>query len=133
MGYAIEWIGEVGLGVMSDGGRQIGMSLLEGQVVPAEFAVGDRVRMVNSPDQCYATGIVDENRGYYTLTHVRSGTTLTVWHKADEWRLERLPECEACRKARADGVRGNLSCSSEADKCRNSVKGKAAKLEAEQG
>jgi hypothetical protein len=132
MGYTIEWIGEVGLGVVSDGGRQIGMSFLEGQVVPAEFAVGDRVRMVNSPDEYYAMGMVDENRGYYTLTHVPTGTTLAVWHKADEWRLEPLPECEACRKARADGAR-NLSCSSGPGKCRNSVKGKVAKIEAEQG
>jgi hypothetical protein len=43
-----------------------------------------------------------------------------------------LPECEACRKARADGVRGNLSCSSDPDKCRNSVMGKVAKIEDEQ-
>jgi hypothetical protein len=33
-------------------------------------------------------GIVANNGGYYTLTHFRSGATLTVWHRADEWRLE---------------------------------------------
>jgi hypothetical protein len=112
MAYTIEWIGGVGLGVSSDGGRQIGMSLLGGQTVPAEFKLGDRVRMVNSPDEYFAMGIEDENRGYYTLTHVRSGATLTVWHKADAWRLEAdavkpepLPECDLCRKPRADGAR----------------------------
>jgi hypothetical protein len=88
MGYTLDWIGEVGLGVTSDGGRQIGMSLLEGQSVPPEFKEGDRVRIVNSPDELHAMGIEDNNRGYYTVTHVRSGATLTVWHKADEWRLE---------------------------------------------
>jgi hypothetical protein len=68
MAYTIEWIGKVGLGVSSDGGRQIRMSLLEGQTVPAEFKVGDRVRMVNSPDEYFAMGIEDEKRGHYTIT-----------------------------------------------------------------
>jgi hypothetical protein len=131
MEYTIQWIEEVAFGV-SDGTRQIGMSLLEGQSVPTEFKEGDRVRIANSPDGLYARGLETDNRGYYTVTHIPTGKTLTVWHRADEWSLEPAPECEACRKARADGAR-NLSCSSEPDKCRNSVQRKAAKIEAEQG
>jgi hypothetical protein len=130
MECTIGWIGEVILRLASDGGKLVEMSLLEGQSIPTEFKKGDRVRIVNSPDGLYARGIETDNRGYYTVTHLPTGKTLTVWHSANEWRLE--PECEACRKARADGAQ-NLSCDSEPDKCRNSVKGKAAKMEAEQG
>jgi hypothetical protein len=125
MEYTIIWIGEVFLGVATDQGRQIGLSLLEGQAIPAEFKEGDRVRIVNSPDALYTKGIKTENRGYYTVTHIPTGKTLTVWHKANEWRLE--AECEACRKARAKGT-PNLSCSSEPNKCRNSVEGKSCEV-----
>jgi hypothetical protein len=44
-----------------------------------------------------------------------------------------LPECEACRKARADGPSAFHYCDSDADKCRNSIEGDAAKIEAERG
>jgi hypothetical protein len=44
--------------------------------------------MVHSPDGPYKVGSVGNTRGYYTLTHFHSGATLTVWHRADEWRLE---------------------------------------------
>ena len=43
MEYTIQWIGEVFFRVSSDGGRQIGLSLLKGHPVPAEFSEGDRV------------------------------------------------------------------------------------------
>jgi hypothetical protein len=91
MEYTIQWIGEVFLGVSSDGGRQIGMSLLEGHPVPAEFKEGDRVRIANSPDipyEPYQLGVETEKRDYYTVTHIPTGKTLTVWHEADGWRLE---------------------------------------------
>jgi hypothetical protein len=91
MEYTIQWIGKVFLGLSSDGGRQIGMSLLESQPVPAEFKEGDRVRIANSPDipyEPYTPGVETENRGYYTVTHIPTGKTLMVWREADGWRLE---------------------------------------------
>jgi hypothetical protein len=51
---------------------------------------------------------------------------------SDAMKTEPLPECEACLKARADGAHGALYCDSDADKCRNNVQGKTAKIEAEQ-
>ena len=91
MEYTIQWIGEVFLGVSSEGGRQIGLSLLESQPVPAEFKEGDRVRIANSPDipyEPYEPGVERENRAYYTVTHIPTGKMLTVWHDSDNWRLE---------------------------------------------
>jgi hypothetical protein len=49
MEYTIQWIGEVFIGLSSEGGRQIGMSLLGSEPVPAEFKEGDRVRIATSP------------------------------------------------------------------------------------
>jgi hypothetical protein len=87
MEYTIQWIGEVFLGVSSDGGRQIGMSLLEGHPVPAEFKEGDRVSIATSPNIPYEP-VETENRSYYTVTHIPTGKMLTVWHEPDGWRLE---------------------------------------------
>jgi hypothetical protein len=89
MEYTIQWIGEVFLGVSSDGGRQIGMSLLKSQPVPAEFKEGDRVRISASPDIPYEPyGEGTENRAYYIVTHIPTGKTLVVWHDSDNWMLE---------------------------------------------
>jgi hypothetical protein len=88
MEYTIERVGQMAIGIVSDGREHVEVSLLGAQSVPAEFKEGDRIRIVNSPDGIYKAGIVVNNRGYYTLTHFRSGATLTVWHRADEWRLE---------------------------------------------
>jgi hypothetical protein len=87
MEYTIQWIGEVFLGLSSDGGRQIGMSLVEGHPLPAEFKEGDRVRIAASSKIPYVP-VEAENRAYYTITHVPTGKTLTVWHEDGEWRLE---------------------------------------------
>jgi hypothetical protein len=89
MDFTIQWIGEVFLGLSSDGGRQIGMSLLESQPVPAEFKEGDRVRIATSQHIPYEPGVEPENRYYYTVTHIPTGKTFTVWHDSDDWRLER--------------------------------------------
>jgi hypothetical protein len=89
MEFRIQWIGEVFLGVSSDGGRQIGMSLLKSHPVPAEFKEGDRVHIVVSSDipyEPYDEGT--EHRAYFTVTHIPTGKTLTVWHESDKWMLE---------------------------------------------
>lgn len=89
MTFTIQWIGEAFLALSSAGGRQIAMSLLKGQPVPAEFKEGDPVRIAASPDipyEPYEVGI--EDRTYYTVTHILTGKTLTVWHDSDDWRLE---------------------------------------------
>jgi hypothetical protein len=93
MEYTIERIGQMALGIVSDRrehveGKHVELSLLGAQSVPAEFKEGDRVGIVHSPDGPYKVGIGANARGYYTLTHFHSGATLTVWHRADAWRLE---------------------------------------------
>jgi hypothetical protein len=89
MEYTIQWIGEVFLGLSSDSGRQIGMSLLKSQPVAAEFKEGDTVRIATSPDIPYEPYKEEtEHRNYYTVTHIPTGKTLTVWHDSDDWRLE---------------------------------------------
>jgi hypothetical protein len=91
MEYTIEWIGEAFLGVSSDAGRHIGLSLLKGHPVPAEFEVGDRIRIATSPEtpyEPYQPGAEAENRAYFMVTHIATGKTLTVWHQTDGWRLE---------------------------------------------
>jgi hypothetical protein len=91
MEYTIQWIGKVFLGLSSDEGRQIGMSLLEGYAVPDEFKEGDRVRIANTPDipyEPYQPGVATGNRAYFTVTHVPTGKALTVWHGTDGWRLD---------------------------------------------
>jgi hypothetical protein len=89
MGYTIQWIGEVFLGISSDGGRQIGLSLLKSHPAPAEFKEGDRVRIGASPNipyEPYEEGT--EHRAYFTVTHIQTGKTLTVWHESDKWMSE---------------------------------------------
>ena len=46
----IEWVGEVALGVETEGGRSLALSLEKDQRVPEEFKVGDYVHVVNHPD-----------------------------------------------------------------------------------
>ena len=89
MEYTIQWIGEVFLGVSSEGGRQIGMSLLKSHPVPAELKEGDRVRIATASQIPYEPlEEATENRAYFTVTHVATGKTLTVWHETDGWLLE---------------------------------------------
>ena len=88
MEYTIERVSQMALGIVSDGKTHVELSLLGAQLVPAEFKEGDRIGMVHSPDGPYRVGSVGNTRGYYTLTHFHAGATLTVWHRADEWRLE---------------------------------------------
>lgn len=88
MEYTIEWIGEVFLGVRTDAKRHIGMSLLKGHSVPAEFREGDRVRIAVASKIPYEPEVETEHRAYFTVTHVATGKTLTVWHETDGWMLE---------------------------------------------
>jgi hypothetical protein len=78
--YTIEWIGTVALGVLLDGEPRFALVLEDGQQVPAEFRVGDEVRIVNRPADpaSIAMGL---NYGYYEVTHVRSGTVLRIMHR----------------------------------------------------
>jgi hypothetical protein len=91
MEYTIEWIGEVFLGVSSDAGRHIGFSLMMGHPVPVEFKEGDRVCIADAPRtpyEPYKPDVQTENRAYFTVTHIPTGMTLTVWHETGGWRLE---------------------------------------------
>lgn len=89
MEYTIEWIGEVFLGVSSDGGRHIGLSLLKGHPVPAEFKEGDRVTIEAATKIPYEPEVETDNRAYFTVTHVATGKTVVVWHETDGWMLEK--------------------------------------------
>lgn len=53
MEYTIEWIGEAFLGVSTDAGRHIGMSLIKGHPVPDEFKENDRVRITDAQNVPY--------------------------------------------------------------------------------
>jgi hypothetical protein len=89
MEYTIEWIGEAFLGVSSDAKRHIGMSLLKGRPVPAEFKEGDRVSIALASEIPYEpVEEATEDRAYFTITHAATGKTLTVWHETDRWLLE---------------------------------------------
>lgn len=88
MEYTVEWIGEVFLGVSSDGGRHIGLSRLKGHPVPAEFNEGDRVRIEAATKIPYEPEVETEHRAYFTVTHVVTGKTLSVWHDSNNWQLE---------------------------------------------
>jgi hypothetical protein len=89
MEYTIEWIGEAFLGVSSDAKRHIGMSLLKGHPVPAEFKENDRVCIAVAFEIPYEPlEEATEDRAYFTITHVTTGKTLTVWHETDGWLLE---------------------------------------------
>lgn len=88
MAYRIDWIGTVAMGVITDRGRTLALSLEEGQQIQAEFSVGDEINIVNHPDNpsTYAMGL--ESSGYYAITHVSTGTVLKTWHRADMHRVE---------------------------------------------
>jgi hypothetical protein len=89
MEYTFEWIGEAFLGVSSDAKRHIGMSLLKGHPVPAEFKEGDRVSIAFASEIPYEPlEEATENRAYFTITHAPTGKRLTVWHEMDGWLLE---------------------------------------------
>ena len=54
MEYTIERVGQMALGIVSDGRehverKHVEVSLLGAQSVPAEFKEGDRIRIVNPP------------------------------------------------------------------------------------
>ena len=57
--------------------------------IPAEFKEGDRVRIAVASQIPYEPlEEATENRAYFTVTHVATGKTLTVWHETDGWLLE---------------------------------------------
>jgi len=80
MAYTIDWIGTVALGILEDGQPRFAMALEEGQEVPAEFRVGDEVRIQNHPAEP-AMVAMGHNYGYYDVTHVKSGKVLQIMHR----------------------------------------------------
>lgn len=75
MSYRIDWVGEVALGVRTEGGRPIAFSLEEGQIVPSEFKVGDEVDIQNHPAHP-AKVEMGMNDGYYDIIHLASKKVL---------------------------------------------------------
>jgi hypothetical protein len=86
--YKMSWIGEVGFGIVTEGGREIGFSLADGQRVPDEFREGDEVKLHNHPDHPALLAVGVENHGYYEITHVATGKKFEVLHRNDMWRLD---------------------------------------------
>ena len=88
MGYKIDWVGTVALGIVSDEGRPLALSLEEGQQIPDEFKEGDEVIIENHPEHpaILASGMT--NNGYYDITHVASGKVLRTWHRADMYKVK---------------------------------------------
>jgi hypothetical protein len=87
--YTLQWIGEVFLGVSTDAGRHVGLTLLKGHPVPAEFKEGDRVLIEASKKIPYEPEVETEHRAYFTVTHIATGKTLSVWHETDQWMLDK--------------------------------------------
>lgn len=88
MSYKIDWIGAVALGVETGAGRPLAFSLEEGQQVPPEFKEGDEVTICNYPEHPAVLAMGMENGGYYEITHVKSGTVLRTWHRADMYKVD---------------------------------------------
>ena len=87
MGYYVDWVGEVALGVVADGGRPLAFSLEESQSIPPEFQPGDELKIENYPDHPAHIAMGMGNAGYYEITHVASGKTLRTRHRADEYKV----------------------------------------------
>jgi hypothetical protein len=79
--YTVDWIGPIALGVLQDGKPRFALALEEGQTVPEEFHEGDELRIENHPSNpaMIAMGV---NHGFYEVTHLSSGKTLRIMHRA---------------------------------------------------
>jgi hypothetical protein len=88
MPYKIAWIGTVAIGLETTGGRPLGFSLEEDQQVPVEFKEGDSVEVTNHPDDPANLAMGFQNEGYYEIRHVKTGTILRTWHRADMYKVE---------------------------------------------
>jgi hypothetical protein len=88
MAYTIDWIGTVALGVLLDGNPRFALALEEGQAVPADFRVGDELRIVNRPADP-ASVAMGNNYGYYEVTHVPSGAVLQIMHRVYGYLFEK--------------------------------------------
>jgi hypothetical protein len=88
MAYTIDWIGTVALGVLTEGGRPLAFSLVDGQEVPSEFKEGDEVEIRNHPEHPAVLAMGMENEGYYEITHVKSRVMLRLRHSADMYKVE---------------------------------------------
>ena len=82
--YTVDWIGTIALGVLEDGKPRFAFVLEDGQQVPAEFKVGDELKIVNHPADP-ASIAMGMNYGFYELTHVRSGKVLKIMHRVYEY------------------------------------------------
>lgn len=87
MSYRIDWIGTVAIGLETRAGRPLGFSLEEGQQVPPEFKVGDRVDVRNYPADAGSVLVGFENNGYYEITHISTGVILRTMHRADLYKV----------------------------------------------
>lgn len=82
--YTVDWIGTIALGVLQDGKPRFALALEDGQEVPAEFKVGDELRIVNHPADP-ASVAMGMNYGYYEVTHVPSRKVLPIHHRVYEY------------------------------------------------
>jgi hypothetical protein len=75
------WIGAVAFQVLRDG-PEIVFDLAEGSHVPKNWKEGDDVEIGDHPDLMTAVITDKTNRGYYEITHTKSGEKLKVPHSA---------------------------------------------------
>jgi hypothetical protein len=85
--YTVDWVGTVALGVLEDGKPRFAMALEDGQEVPADFKVGDELRIANHPADP-ASVAMGHNYGYYEVTHVPSGKVLNIMHRVYAYMFE---------------------------------------------
>jgi hypothetical protein len=85
--YTIDWIGTIAIGILLNGKPRFAMALEDGQQVPAEFKVGDEVRIVNHPADP-ASVAMGHNYGYYEIAHVPSGKVLRIMHRVYAYMFE---------------------------------------------
>ena len=85
--YTIDWVGTVAIGILLDGKPRFALALEDGQEVPAEFKVGDEVRIENHPDHP-ANIAMGMNHGYYEVTHVGSGKVIKIMHRVYAYMFE---------------------------------------------
>ena len=88
MAYKIVWIGTVAFGVETEGGRQLGFSLEEGQTIPPEVKEGDLVEIANRPEHPAVLAMGMENGGYYEFRHIPTGIVYRTWHLADSYKVD---------------------------------------------
>ena len=78
------WIGAVAFQVLRNGPEMV-FDLAEGSHVPKGWKEGDEVEIVDHPDLMLAVIPDKKNRGYYEITHTKSGEKFKVPHSASGW------------------------------------------------